>query len=110
QEQGAGTSDDTSGQPVPSVEETWQTAADAGRQAAAAASDPSLGGATSAGLPKRQPTANLVPRSVRRPAPHQPAQAARPPRPGERRRNRMASFQQGSRRGRAEVREQEEQE
>ncbi|MEV4101560.1 nitrate- and nitrite sensing domain-containing protein [Nonomuraea sp. NPDC049649] len=110
QEQGAGTSDDTSGQPVPSVEETWQTAADAGWQAAAAASDPSLGGVTSAGLPKRQPKANLVPGSVSRPAPQQQAQAPRPPLSAERMRNRMASFQQGIRRGRAEVREQEEQE
>ncbi|MFI6709799.1 nitrate- and nitrite sensing domain-containing protein [Nonomuraea sp. NPDC050478] len=110
QAQEAGGSEDSSAQPVPSGEEAWRNAADAGWQAAAAASDPSLGGVTSAGLPKRKPKANLVPGSAGRPAPQQEAQPPRPPLSAERMRNRMASFQQGVRRGRAEVREQEEQE
>jgi signal transduction histidine kinase len=105
-----------SAQAVPSGEETWRTAADAGWRAAAAASDPSLGGITAAGLPKRTPKANLVPgtagastaqgqpqRQPQRQAPVSPVSA-------ERMRNRMSSFQQGVRRGRAEVREQEERE
>ncbi|MDA0635271.1 nitrate- and nitrite sensing domain-containing protein [Nonomuraea sp. MCN248] len=96
--------------PVPSGEQTWRTAADAGWQAAAAASDPSLGGVTSAGLPKRTPKANLVPGSAGRPAVQQQAQDPRPALSAERIRNRMAGFQQGVRRGRAEIREQEERE
>ncbi|MFI6500901.1 nitrate- and nitrite sensing domain-containing protein [Nonomuraea typhae] len=95
-------------QDVPSGEETWRTPADAGWRAAAAASDPSLGGLTSAGLPKRTPKANLVPGTAGQPA--QPL-SPMPPVSADRVRSRMASFQQGVRRGRAEVvREQEEQE
>ncbi|MGN9782255.1 sensor histidine kinase [Nonomuraea sp. ZG12] len=101
----------TPAQPVPSVEETWRTAADAGWRAAAAASDPSLGGVTAAGLPKRTPKANLVPGTVGR-SEQQPQQrqAPAPPVSATRVRSRMASYQQGVRRGRAEVREQEERE
>ncbi|MFI6298881.1 nitrate- and nitrite sensing domain-containing protein [Nonomuraea sp. NPDC050790] len=94
-------------QAVPSGEETWRTPADAGWRAAAAASDPSLGGLTSAGLPKRTPKANLVPGTAGQQA--QPL-SPMPPVSADRIRSRMASFQQGVRRGRAEVREQEEQE
>ncbi|MFI9553495.1 sensor histidine kinase [Nonomuraea endophytica] len=94
-------------QAVPSGEETWRTPADAGWRAAAAASDPSLGGLTSAGLPKRTPKANLVPGSAGQQA--QPL-SPMPPVSADRIRSRMASYQQGVRRGRAEVREQEEQE
>ncbi|MFI6319629.1 nitrate- and nitrite sensing domain-containing protein [Nonomuraea sp. NPDC050556] len=95
-------------QAVPSGEDIWGTAADAGWRAADAAKDPSLGGITSAGLPKRTPKANLVPGTATQPA----QQAATPPPPApplsaERVRNRLASYQQGVRRGRAEVREQE---
>ncbi|MEV4223592.1 nitrate- and nitrite sensing domain-containing protein [Nonomuraea sp. NPDC049725] len=98
-------------QPVPSGEEAWRTAADAGWQAAAAASDPSLGGTTAAGLPKRTPKANLVPGTAAAPA-AQPQQRQAPAQPlsPDRIRSRMASYQQGVRRGRAEVREQEERE
>lgn len=42
----------------------WQTAADAGWQAAAAAADPVPAGTTASGLPKRQPAAQLVPGGV----------------------------------------------
>ncbi|MEU8247645.1 nitrate- and nitrite sensing domain-containing protein [Nonomuraea sp. NPDC048916] len=101
-------------QAVPSGEEAWRTAADAGWRAAAAASDPSLGGITAAGLPKRTPKANLVPGTASQPATgpqRQPQrQAPMPPVSADRIRSRMASFQQGVRRGRAEVREQEERE
>ncbi|MEU6718198.1 nitrate- and nitrite sensing domain-containing protein [Nonomuraea sp. NPDC046802] len=97
-------------QAVPSGEETWRTAADAGWQAAAAASEPSLGGITAAGLPKRTPKANLVPGTAGQTAaqPQQPQRQA-PPVSADRMRSRMASFQQGMRRGRQEVRGQEEQ-
>ncbi|WP_327102144.1 sensor histidine kinase [Nonomuraea glycinis] len=100
----------TPAQPVPSVEETWRTAADAGWRAAAAASDPSLGGVTSAGLPKRTPKANLVPGTAGQAEQPQQRQAPMPPVSATRVRSRMASYQQGVRRGRAEVREQEERE
>ncbi|MGW3348615.1 nitrate- and nitrite sensing domain-containing protein [Nonomuraea rubra] len=101
-------------QAVPSGEEAWRTAADAGWQAAAKASEPSLGGITAAGLPKRTPKANLVPGTASRPAQaqQQPQQAQRqaptPPVSADRMRSRMASYQQGVRRGRQEVRGQEE--
>ncbi|WP_189237849.1 nitrate- and nitrite sensing domain-containing protein [Planomonospora parontospora] len=78
--------------------ENWQTPADAGWQAAQAASDPSLGGITAAGLPKRTPKANLVPGAAAS-APSTPM----PPISPERVRNRLSSFQQGVRRGRAEL-------
>ncbi|MFC4057534.1 nitrate- and nitrite sensing domain-containing protein [Planomonospora corallina] len=78
--------------------ENWQTPADAGWQAAKAASDPSLGGITAAGLPKRTPKANLVPGA----ASSVPA-TPMPPISPERVRNRLSSFQQGVRRGRAEL-------
>ncbi|MFG3441722.1 nitrate- and nitrite sensing domain-containing protein [Nonomuraea sp. NPDC047897] len=103
----------TAAQAVPSGEEAWRTAADAGWRAAAAASDPSLGGITAAGLPKRTPKANLVPGTASTSSAQPQRQAQRAPAPpvsAERMRNRMASFQQGVRRGRAEVREQEERE
>jgi hypothetical protein len=100
-------------QAVPSGEEAWRTAADAGWRAAAAASDPSLGGVTAAGLPKRTPKANLVPGTASLPAQPEAQQrqpAPRPPLSADRARSRLSSFQQGVRRGRAEVRGQEEQE
>ncbi|SDJ64270.1 sensor histidine kinase [Nonomuraea jiangxiensis] len=101
-----------SAQAVPSGEEAWRTAADAGWRAAAAASEPSLGGVTAAGLPKRTPKANLVPGSASQPAQQQQQpqrQSPAPPVSADRMRSRMASYQQGVRRGRQEVRRQEEQ-
>jgi len=89
---------------VPNPEE-WRTPADEGWRAAQAAAEPALGGITAAGLPKRTPKANLVPGRVG-PAPGSGGAAASiPPISAERVRNRMASLQQGIRRGRAEVRE-----
>ncbi|MBE1566347.1 nitrate- and nitrite sensing domain-containing protein [Nonomuraea africana] len=87
-------------QAVPSESDLWRTPADAGWQAAAAASDPSLGGITAAGLPKRTPKANLVPGTAGQ-APQQ--MSPMPPVSADRIRNRMSSFQQGVRRGRAEL-------
>ncbi|GAA3470973.1 hypothetical protein GCM10018965_055260 [Nonomuraea roseola] len=87
-------------QAVPSEGDLWRTPADAGWQAAAAASDPSLGGITAAGLPKRTPKANLVPGTAGQP-PQQ--MTPMPPVSADRVRNRMSSFQQGVRRGRAEL-------
>ncbi|WP_285708128.1 nitrate- and nitrite sensing domain-containing protein [Microtetraspora sp. NBRC 16547] len=87
----------------------WSSPADAGWQAAKAASDPSLGGVTSSGLPKRVPKANLVPGSASAiassgvsaaPAPPPPAPSLSP----DRVRNRLSSFQQGIRQGRAVAR------
>ncbi|WP_343950574.1 sensor histidine kinase [Nonomuraea longicatena] len=98
--------EDEPAQAVRSGDEGWRTAADAGWRAAAAASDPSLGGITAAGLPKRTPKANLVPGTAGRQA--QPM-SPMPPVSAERVRSRMASFQKGVRRGREEVRGQEEQ-
>ncbi|MFB9627945.1 sensor histidine kinase [Nonomuraea helvata] len=107
----AGPGEDKSAQAVPSGEEAWRTAADAGWRAAAAAVEPSLGGITAAGLPKRTPKANLVPGTASQPAqPQQPQRPApTPPVSADRIRSRMASYQQGVRRGRQEVRGQEEQ-
>jgi signal transduction histidine kinase len=48
--------------------ESWRTAADSGWRAAAAAAAPQAGGATSSGLPRRVPQAQLVPGSVETPA------------------------------------------
>ncbi|GAA3099324.1 histidine kinase [Streptosporangium carneum] len=88
-------------QPAPApVVDDWQTPADAGWRAAQAASDPSLGGITAAGLPKRTPKANLVPGTAAS-VPVTPM----PPISPERVRSRLSSFQQGVRRGRAELHE-----
>ncbi|WP_307848541.1 sensor histidine kinase [Microbispora oryzae] len=89
---------------------SWTSPADAGWQAAKAASEPTLGGVTSSGLPKRVPKANLVPGSATAPAPSkEPAAPAAPASPPpslspERVRNRLSSFQQGIRQGRAVAR------
>ncbi|MET7332876.1 nitrate- and nitrite sensing domain-containing protein [Nonomuraea sp. NPDC005650] len=106
-----GDGEDKPSQAVPSGEEAWRTAADAGWRAAAAAAEPSLGGMTAAGLPKRTPKANLVPGTASQQAqPQQPQRPApMPPVSADRMRSRMASYQQGVRRGRQEVRGQEEQ-
>ncbi|MEV8632853.1 nitrate- and nitrite sensing domain-containing protein [Streptosporangium sp. NPDC051023] len=84
------------------AQDNWETAADAGWRAAQAASDPTLGGITAAGLPKRTPKANLVPGTAAA-APSTPMPM--PPISPERVRSRLSSFQQGVRRGRAELHE-----
>ncbi|MFF0310275.1 nitrate- and nitrite sensing domain-containing protein [Streptosporangium sp. NPDC004379] len=89
-------------QPRPVERAPWSSPADEGWAAAKAAKEPSLGGVTGSGLPKRVPKANLVPGSAT------PAQASPPPIPplsAERVRSRLSSFQQGIRQGRAEMNE-----
>jgi signal transduction histidine kinase len=48
----------------PPADETWQTAADDGWRAAAAAAAPAASGTTRSGLPKRVPAAQLVPGGI----------------------------------------------
>jgi signal transduction histidine kinase len=75
----------------------WRSsAADEGWEAAAAASAPSTGGTTDAGLPRRVPRANLIPGTA-------PAASASPvpARSAASTRDRFASFQRGIREGRA---------
>ncbi len=85
----------------PAESRTWSSPGDAGWQAAQAASDPSLGGITSSGLPKRVPKANLVPGSA------DPGPSVFTPQPSlspDRVRSRLSSYQQGVRKGRAAAR------
>jgi hypothetical protein len=77
---------------------SWASAADEGWRAAEAASAPTSGGVTSAGLPKRVPKANLVPGTVAD-APAVPAPALT--RSAAVTRERFSSFQRGIRQGRA---------
>jgi len=93
----------------------WRSPGDEGWQAAAAASTPTSGGTTTAGLPKRVPRANLVPGAAgsRRPAPSGPAGGGptpptpvpAAPRSADAVRSRMSSFQQGVRNARAAARD-----
>ncbi|WP_459802334.1 sensor histidine kinase [Herbidospora sp. RD11066] len=82
----------------------WGKHADQGFQAARAANEPASGGVTQSGLPKRTPRANLVPGSVgtQGGAATPPPEAPRPQVSPEAVRDRLSSFQQGVRRGRAE--------
>ncbi|SDJ64676.1 nitrate- and nitrite sensing domain-containing protein [Nonomuraea jiangxiensis] len=82
-------------------EEPWSSPADQGWQAAGAAQEPAQSGTTNSGLPKRTPRANLVPGTAN---PKPPPVQAPPPSP-DRLRNRLASYQQGVRKGRAELEE-----
>ncbi|WP_141703663.1 sensor histidine kinase [Planobispora rosea] len=82
----------------------WSSPADAGWQAARAAQDPSLGGVTGAGLPKRVPKANLVPGSAVPASSPAPPPAPRPSVSPEAVRSRLSSFQRGVRQGRAVAR------
>ncbi|MFG1949130.1 nitrate- and nitrite sensing domain-containing protein [Nonomuraea sp. NPDC048826] len=81
----------------------WSSPADQGWQAAGAAREPALGGLTSSGLPKRTPKANLVPGAAAPAPPPVPA----PPVSPDRLRNRLSSYQQGVRKGRAELDEED---
>ncbi|MGI5283295.1 nitrate- and nitrite sensing domain-containing protein [Nonomuraea polychroma] len=87
---------------------SWSSPADSGFQAAQAAAQPTLGGTTASGLPRRVPKANLVPgtASLAEPQPTSPAPQISP----ERLRNRLSSFQQGVRQGRAFTRGEENEE
>ncbi|SEG07619.1 Signal transduction histidine kinase [Thermomonospora echinospora] len=86
--------------------QTWQSAGDAGWQAAQAAREPTAGGTTKAGLPKRVPGRNRVPGAVGRQPAAAPARPAAPPpaQPADRVRDRFASLQRGVHRGRSETR------
>jgi signal transduction histidine kinase len=80
--------------------ENWTSPSDEGWQAAAAvATAPSSSGVTPAGLPKRVPKANLVPGTAG--SETSPAPAPAPARSASVTRDRFASFQRGSREGRA---------
>ncbi|MEV0378945.1 nitrate- and nitrite sensing domain-containing protein [Nonomuraea sp. NPDC050643] len=83
------------------AEPSWATPADQGWQAAGAVAEPAQNGTTSSGLPKRTPRANLVPGTAN---PQPPPVPAPPPSP-DRLRSRLASYQQGVRKGRAELEE-----
>jgi signal transduction histidine kinase len=76
----------------------WSSPADEGWRAAEALESPSAAGLTPAGLPRRVPQANLVPGGV---GEQQPAYQAAPTRSAATTRQRMASFQRGTREGRA---------
>ncbi|WP_433374600.1 nitrate- and nitrite sensing domain-containing protein [Streptosporangium sp. CA-115845] len=92
-------------QAAPTQGTGWSSPADVGWQAAKAASEPSRGGITGSGLPKRVPKANLVPGTAAPDlgaAPQTPV--LRPTVSPEAVRSRLASFQQGVRQGRAAAR------
>ncbi len=77
----------------------WVSPADEGWRAAEAIHEPSSGGVTSAGLPKRVPQANLVPGAVS--SAEGPSSATTPVRSAAATRDRFASFQRGVKEGRA---------
>ncbi|MGW0808868.1 nitrate- and nitrite sensing domain-containing protein [Nonomuraea sp. NPDC002799] len=79
----------------------WATPADGGWQAASAVAEPAKNGTTNSGLPKRTPRANLVPGTAN----PQPRPIPAPPPSPDRLRNRLANYQQGVRKGRAELEE-----
>ena len=76
----------------------WASPSDEGWRAAEAVHEPSSGGVTSAGLPKRVPQANLVPGAV---SSEEPSSATTPARSAAATRDRFASFQRGVKEGRA---------
>ncbi|MEB3366224.1 sensor histidine kinase [Saccharopolyspora mangrovi] len=79
--------------------QAWDFAADKAREAAEAAANPQETSFTSAGLPRRQPKANLVPGSVSSPS-QQPSQPRRFQRDPNALRSRLSDFQGGVSRGR----------
>jgi hypothetical protein len=90
---------------------SWTSPADEGFRAARAVISPAAGETTSAGLPRRVPSANLVPGSVGGGLADQQAKGATGPQPAassasrspDEVRSRLAELQQGARRGRAEA-------
>ena len=96
--QDGGASSPSVGKPIPEV--SWSTPSDQGWEAAAAVAAPSTGGTTGAGLPKRVPQANLVPGAASAASDQAEAEPA-PTRSASVTRDRFASFQRGSREGRA---------
>ena len=81
----------------------WASPADEGWRAAEAVREPTSGGTTQAGLPKRVPKANLVPGTVPAAAAtaEEPASAASSSRSAAATRDRFANYQRGVLRGRA---------
>jgi signal transduction histidine kinase len=75
----------------------WRTAADFGWRAAAAAAQPTSGGSTASGLPKRVPQAQLVPGSVDPPSVNAAGGARRSP---EEIRGLLSAYHRGVQRGR----------
>lgn len=91
---------------------SWSSPADDGFRAAQAAASPTTGDVTGAGLPKRVPSANLVPGSIgTRPRGQQagqaPPPAARPVRSPEEARTRLKGFQVRGREGRTDAPQQQ---
>jgi signal transduction histidine kinase len=86
-------------EPASTTRNGWESDADAGWQAAAAASESGADEVTPAGLPRRRPGALLVPGSVGS-ASSTPQLAAGAVRSAEAIRGRMSSYQQGLTRGR----------
>jgi signal transduction histidine kinase len=76
---------------------SWTSPADEGFRAAQAAATPIEGGATSAGLPKRVPRANLIPGAVSE------SPVGRPRRPADQVRSRFADLQRGARQARSDA-------
>jgi hypothetical protein len=74
----------------------WSSPADVGWRAAETVESPTVGSSTEAGLPRRQPNANLVPGAVPSTQP-----AAVPSRSPAEVRERLARFQRGATEGRA---------
>ncbi len=89
---------DARGEPAAAV--SWTPPADEGWRAAAAAKDPVAGGATSAGLPRRIPRANLVPGTAGAGLP--PTRSAA--RSADVVAERFAAFQRGARAGHVSAR------
>jgi hypothetical protein len=75
----------------------WTSPADEGWRAAQVVTSPSAGQTTRHGLPKRVPSANLIPGSIR----NEEVDGSTSPRSAEEVRNRLTGFQQGVREGRA---------
>lgn len=73
----------------------WSSPADAGWRAASTAESPSSAGSTAAGLPRRQPNANLVPGTI------PSAEPVMPSRSPAAARERLAALQRGVDKGRA---------
>jgi signal transduction histidine kinase len=80
-------------------ERDWSSPADDGWRAAETVPAPASDGTTSAGLPKRQPQANLVPGTIASAATPTPPRPA-PVRSAAETRGRYAGFQRGNRKGR----------
>jgi signal transduction histidine kinase len=94
-------SDQEPGHRTAEAADGWRSAADEGWRAAEALKSPSAAGLTPAGLPRRVPQANLVPGGV---AEASGEDQPEPVRSASATRQLMASFQRGSRAGRAALR------